>query len=230
MPTLSPPRPAPAGLPGTHGGRDRVSRTSGGGLRSRAGRLWPRGSHSRFIPCAGSASRGRCPWFQPLPPRLLPRPRRARGGSPPRSPDLGTGHGLGTRGRGGRGLRGSVVSGFQPDGPETHESPGDTYHGKNHHFPNRESTFYFRLGVSNLDGPRIAWGSGRSAALDSGGLGQGRRRWVLNQLPATPTLLAGRPPASVQDLANKRKITRMTNQLWVCLPMCHILLPVRISC
>lgn len=105
MPTLSPPRPAPAGLPGTHGGRDRVSRTSGGGLRSRAGRLWPRGSHSRFIPCAGSASRGRCPWFQPLPPRLLPRPR---------SPDLGTGHGLGTRGRGGRGLRGSVVSGFQP--------------------------------------------------------------------------------------------------------------------
>lgn len=47
MPTLSPPCPAPAGLPGTHGGRDRVSRTSGGGLRSRAGRLWPRGSHSR---------------------------------------------------------------------------------------------------------------------------------------------------------------------------------------
>lgn len=101
---------------------------------------------------------------------------------------------------------------------------------KNHHFPNRESTFYFRLGVSNLDGPRIAWGSGRSAALDPGGLGQGRRRWVLNQLPATPTLLAGRPPASVQDLANKRKITRMTNQLWGCLLKCHILLPVRISC
>lgn len=44
-----------------------------------------------------------------------------------------------------------------------------------------------------MDGPRIAWGSGRSAALDPGGLGQGRRRWVLNQLPATPTLLAGRP-------------------------------------
>lgn len=229
MPTLSPPRPAPAGLPGTHGGRDRVSRTSGGGLRSRAGRLWPRGSHSRFIPCAGSASRGRCPWFQPLPPRLLPRPRRARGGSPPRSPDLGTGHGLGTR-AGAAGDFGGASSPASSRRPRDGRVTGEHRPLKKHHFPNRESTFYFRLGVSNLDGPRIAWGSGRSAALDPGGLGQGRRRWVLNQLPATPTLLAGRPPASVQDLANKRKITRMTNQLWVCLPMCHILLPVRISC
>lgn len=222
MPTLSPPRPAPAGLPGTHGGRDRVSRTSGGGLRSRAGRLWPRGSHSRChslcrvclprpLPLVSAAS-------SPLaPPAPQPRPgHRARpGNAGPGRPGTSGEHRLRLPARRPRDAR---VTGGTP----TTE--------KKHHFPNRESTFYFRLGVSNLDGPRIAWGSGRSAALDPGGLGQGRRRWVLNQLPATPTLLAGRPPASVQDLANKRKITRMTNQLWGCLLKCHILLPVRISC
>lgn len=87
MPTLSPPRPAPAGLPGTHGGRDRVSRTSGGGLRSRAGRLWPCGSHSRChslcrvclprpLPLVSAAS-------SPLaPPAPQPRPgHRARPGN-----------------------------------------------------------------------------------------------------------------------------------------------------
>lgn len=68
----------------------------GDSARGRAG-CGPVGHILAVIPCAGSASRGRCPWFQPLPRRLLPRPRRARGGSPPRSPDLGTGHGLGTR-------------------------------------------------------------------------------------------------------------------------------------
>lgn len=230
MLTLSPPRPAPAGLPGTHGGRDRVSRTSGGGLRSRAGRLWPCGSHSRChslcrvclprpLPLVSAAS-------SPLAP---PAPQSARR-LPAPQPRPGHRARPGNAGRGGRGLRGSIVSGFQPTAQRRTSHRGTPTTEKKHHFPNRESTFYFRLGVSNLDGPRIAWGSGRSAALDPGGLGQGRRRWVLNQLPATPTLLAGRPPASVQDLANKRKITRMTNQLWVCLPMCHILLPVRISC
>lgn len=59
----------------------------GDSARGRAG-CGPVGHILAAIPCAGSASRGRCPWFQPLPPRLLPRPR---------SPDLGTGHGLGTR-------------------------------------------------------------------------------------------------------------------------------------
>lgn len=114
MPTLSPPRPAPAGLPGTHGGRDRVSRTSGGGLRSRAGRLWPRGSHSRChslcrvclprpLPLVSAAS-------SPLAP---PAPQSARR-LPAPQPRPGHRARPGNAGRGGRGLRGSVVSGFQP--------------------------------------------------------------------------------------------------------------------